>query len=138
MNADRSSSTEWISVIEELDVVLVRAAVRRLGGAMGLSRVGIEALATASSEISTNIVTHAGGGHVCVEGVAGAHRRGVVVTARDEGPGIAELERAFEDGYSTSGGLGLGLCGARRLVDDFELESLPGRGTVIVLRKWRP
>src|SRR5262245_53445005 len=94
-------------------------------------------LATAISEIARNITTYAGSGEVVIEVVRDADgRRGVRVIARDEGPGIEDLDRALTDGYTTGGGLGLGLPGARRLVDEFEIQTTPGQGTTVTLVKW--
>jgi serine/threonine-protein kinase RsbT len=94
-------------------------------------------LATAISEIARNITTYANRGEVLIDIVRDARgRRGVRVVARDEGPGIENLERALTDGYTTGGGLGLGLPGARRLVDEFEIQTGPGEGTTVTLIKW--
>jgi len=125
-----------IVVRDESDLVVVRRWVRELGPAQGLSAVGVEALATAITEIAHNMVAHGGGGEVLVRAMRSAPRRGLVATARDSGPGIVDVARAMCDGYSTGAGLGLGLPSARRLVDEFEIESTPGAGTTITLRKW--
>ena len=94
-------------------------------------------LATAISEIARNITTYAKRGEVFIELVRDSNgRRGVKVIARDQGPGIADLERALTDGYTTGGGLGLGLPGARRLVDEFDIQTAPGQGTTVTLVKW--
>jgi len=120
----------------ESDLVVARRRVRELGRQQGLPAPAIEALATAVTEIARNTVVHAGGGEMVVGAVADTRRRGVLVRMRDEGHGIADLDRAMQDGYSTKGGLGLGLPGARSLVDEFEIESGPGRGTTITMRQW--
>ena len=94
-------------------------------------------IATAVSEIARNIVTYATQGEVTLSEVSAGSRRGVQVLARDEGPGIADIELAMRDGYSTGKSLGLGLPGARRLMDEFEIVSVVGKGTTITMRKWK-
>jgi len=93
-------------------------------------------VATAISEIARNIIQYAGEGEVVLSEVRKEGRSGILIVARDQGPGIANLELAMQDGYSTSGGLGLGLSGARRLVDEFEIVSELGKGTTVTMRKW--
>lgn len=125
-----------IHVRDDSDLVVARRRVREAGAKERLPEAAIEALATAVTEIARNIVLHAGTGELLVGAVADPCRRGVVVTARDSGPGIPDVARAMQDGYSTVGGLGLGLPGAQRLVDEFEIESKIGVGTTITLRMW--
>src|SRR5437868_3006020 len=105
-----------VSVRHESDVTIARRCARDLASQQGLSEVEAEALATAVTEIARNILVHAGNGEILFGAVGDALNRGVVVTARDAGPGIAHIEQAMQDGFSTSGGLGFGLPGARRLV----------------------
>ena len=120
------------------DVVRVRQQVRTVAAAGGLSLVDQTKLVTAASELARNALVHGGGGIAQVEVIASANgRSGVRVTFADTGPGIADLEQALTDGWTTGGGLGLGLSGARRLVDEFELTSEPGAGTRVVVSKWR-
>jgi serine/threonine-protein kinase RsbT len=126
----------WLPIREEADVAIARKHARDVAAQAGLSEVAAYALATAISEIASNIVVHAGAGELVLSADSRGGRRGVVVLARDAGPGIPELERAMQDGYSTANGLGLGLPSARRLVDEFELNSEVGRGTIVVLKKW--
>jgi serine/threonine-protein kinase RsbT len=95
-------------------------------------------IATAVSEVARNILEYAKRGEVVVSVVQRGDRRGLEVLARDRGPGIADVSRAMQDGFSTSRGLGLGLPGSRRLMDDFELESKVGLGTTVTMRKWLP
>jgi len=121
---------------DESDLVVARRRARELAIAQGLSEVAVEALATAVSEVGWNIIVHAGNGELLFGAIANAAGRGVVVIARDAGPGIADIQQAMQDGYSTKSGLGDGLPGARRLVDEFEIESRPGVGTTVTLRKW--
>ena len=125
-----------VFIRDESDVAVARRRARELASQQGLSEVESEALATAVTEIARNIVVHAGGGEILFERVVDAPRRGVVVIARDTGPGIPDVEQAMQDGFSTKRGLGFGLPGARRLVDKFEIESKAGAGTTVTLRKW--
>jgi serine/threonine-protein kinase RsbT len=108
-----------------------------MGGDLGFTSTDLTLLATAISEVARNITAYAGQGEVLLRVVRGANgREGIEVIAQDEGPGIANVELALQDGYTTGGGLGLGLPGARRLVDEFELQTAPGEGTTVRLVKW--
>jgi serine/threonine-protein kinase RsbT len=118
------------------DLTIGRRRVRELGVSQGLSHPLIEALAIAVTEIGRNIVDYASGGEMVIERVSETSRRGVAVTFVDGGPGIADVQLAMSDGYSTGRGLGLGLPGAQRLVHDFVIESKVGEGTRIVMRQW--
>jgi serine/threonine-protein kinase RsbT len=128
-----------IAIESDADVVTARQRARELAADLELSSTDQTLLATAISEVARNITHYATGrrGEVIVSLVSEDDgRRGIRVVARDDGPGIADLERAMQDGYTTGGGLGLGLPGARRLVDDFSIESAPGQGTTVTLVKW--
>jgi serine/threonine-protein kinase RsbT len=125
-----------VHIRDETDVVVARRRTRELAAHQGLSEAEAEALATAVTEIARNIVVHAGSGEMRFGVVDEATRRGVVVNARDTGSGIPQIEEAMQDGFSTRGGLGFGLPGARRLVDEFEIESEVGAGTTVTLWKW--
>jgi len=119
------------------DVVRVRQHVRGAAAANGLSLVDQTKLVTAASELARNTLVHGGGGLARVEVVKSASgRAGVKLHFSDTGPGIADLELALTDGWTSGGGLGLGLSGTRRLVDEFEIESKPGAGTTVVVVKW--
>ena len=119
------------------DVVRVRQRVRVAAAAGGLSLVDQTKLVTAASELARNALIHGGGGLATVETVtSGTGRTGVRVTFSDEGPGIADLDLALTDGWTTGDGMGLGLSGARRLVDEFDLTSKPGEGTSVAVAKW--
>jgi serine/threonine-protein kinase RsbT len=119
------------------DVVRVRQQVRTVSANNGLSLVDQTKLVTAASELARNTLVHGGGGVARVEVVKSLNgRSGVKLHFSDEGPGIADLDLALTDGWTTGGGLGLGLSGARRLVDEFELNSKPGAGTSVVVVKW--
>ena len=119
------------------DVVRVRQQVRALAAKGGLSLVDQTKLVTAASELARNTLVHGGGGLARVEMVTSAlGKNGIRIGFTDEGPGIADLDLALTDGWTSGAGLGLGLSGARRLVDEFELTSKPGAGTSVVVVKW--
>jgi serine/threonine-protein kinase RsbT len=120
------------------DVVTARGRARELASGMGFGSTDLTLLATAISEIARNITAYAGSGEICIEPVQRNGRRGVRVVASDQGPGIADLTMALRDGYSTGSGLGLGLPGARRLMDEFDIRTGAGRGTTVVMVKWGP
>lgn len=132
-----SARTESREVRSEGDVVSVRQRVRTLAVELGLSLIDQTKLVTATSEIARNTVVYGGGGTVTLEEVHDGGRTGVRLTFVDQGPGIADVEQALRDGFTTGSGLGLGLGGARRLVDQFTLESRPGEGTRVVITKWK-
>ena len=119
------------------DIVRVRQQVRAAAVACGLSLVDQTKVITAASEIARNALIHGGGGSARIEPVTSpAGRAGVRITFSDSGPGIPDVDLALTDGWSSGNGLGLGLSGARRLVDQFELETQPGAGTSVVVAKW--
>jgi len=126
-----------VVIASDADVVTARQAAREMGAALGFSSTDLTLLATAISEVARNITSYAGTGEVAVRVVRARGREGIEVVASDEGPGIADVELALQDGFTTGNGLGLGLPGARRLVDDFELDTGPGAGTRVRLVKWR-
>ena len=127
-----------VAIEHEGDIVLARQKGRELAAASGLSRTEQTLIATAISEVARNIVVYATRGEVVVGLVEHRGRRGLMVVARDEGPGIANPELAMREGYSTANSLGMGLPGARRLMDEFELESTVGKGTTVTMKKWVP
>jgi len=120
------------------DIVAARQAGHELAKQLGFSLTDVTMIATAISEIARNITSYAGRGEVRVGVQLRDGKRALVVRAEDDGPGISDVERALEDGYSTGRGLGLGLPGARRLMDRLLVESEPGRGTVVEMWKWVP
>jgi len=124
-------------VLTAEDIVGIRQAVRQRAVELGFNLVDQTKIVTAASELARNTVQYGGGGHVVIEGVEEFGRRGLRLTFADEGPGIADLDLAMKDGYTTGGGLGLGLSGARRLSNDFHIESAPGKGTRITITRWR-
>ena len=127
-----------IEVAGDTGIVEARQTGRDLAAQLGFSLTDLTLIATAISEVARNITTYAGRGEISLRLVRQAGRRGLVVVASDEGPGIADLDRALEDGYSTGRGMGLGLPGARRLMDEFEIDSSPGHGTTVTMKKWTP
>jgi serine/threonine-protein kinase RsbT len=132
----RTLRAEKLQIATSEDVVAVRQAVRTAAQSLGFSLVDQTKLVTAASEIARNTVLYGGGGSVEIESLDAAPRRGLRLTFEDHGPGIANLDQAMKDGFTTGGGLGLGLGGARRLVNDFEIRSQPGTGTWVRLARW--
>jgi serine/threonine-protein kinase RsbT len=127
-----------IATRSDADIVEARRRMRDIATTLSLTASDVAMVATAVSELARNILNYAREGEIVLGLAAAAGRRGVVVVARDEGPGIADLELAMQDGFSTSRGLGLGLPGSKRLMDEFEIESAPGTGTTVTLKKWAP
>jgi serine/threonine-protein kinase RsbT len=126
-----------IPIESDADVVTARQRAREMAGELELTTTDQTLLATAISEVARNITTYAKRGEVLLSVVRDdGGRKGIQVIARDEGPGIADLELALRDGYTSGSGLGLGLPGARRLVDDFDIETTPGQGTKVTLVMW--
>ena len=125
-----------IHLERELDIVTARQKGRELAASMGFSSTDQTLLATAISEVARNIVSYASRGTIVLSTVEDRGRRGIMIVAEDHGPGIADIELAMRDGFSTGGSLGAGLPGAKRLVDDFELASTMGKGTTVTLKKW--
>ncbi|GIF17166.1 anti-sigma regulatory factor [Actinoplanes teichomyceticus] len=125
-----------IPVTTDQDVVRVRQLVRTVAVEAKLSLVDQTKLVTAASELARNTLVYGGGGTIEVSRVRNEIRAGIRIVFADQGPGIADLDLAFTDGYTTGGGLGLGLSGARRLVDEFEIETEVGKGTTITVTKW--
>jgi serine/threonine-protein kinase RsbT len=119
------------------DVVAVRQAVRRRAVELGFNLVDQTKIVTAASELARNTVTYGGGGVVRLEGIEEGARRGLRLVFEDQGPGIPNIELAMKDGYTTGDGLGLGLSGARRLSNEFAIDSRVGEGTRITIIRWR-
>ena len=126
-----------VVIASDVDVVTARQAGRELAAQVGFSAGDQTVVAAAISEIARNILMYARRGEVELRIAVEADRSGVIVVATDQGPGIADVERYMQDGVSTSGGLGLGLGGSKRLVDEFLIDSVPGKGTKITMKKWR-
>jgi serine/threonine-protein kinase RsbT len=134
MTIERS---EVLEVRTANDIVRVRQRMREWAVEAGFSLVDQTKVVTAASELARNTLEHGGGGTARVELVADGGRRGLRLTCEDTGPGIADVERALKDGYTSRGGLGLGLGGARRLVSDFAIESRVGEGTRVTVTRWK-
>ena len=126
-----------VAIASDADVVTARQLAREMGAGLGFSSTDLTLLATAISEVARNITTYAGTGEVSLRVLRERGREGIEVVASDEGPGIEDVELALQDGYTTGNGLGLGLPGARRLVDEFAIDTAPGAGTRVRLVKWR-
>lgn len=123
-------------VRSDLDVLKARQYGKELAAMLHFSSSERTIIATAISEIARNTVLYAKSGCMRLKLIEQGRRRGILIVARDEGPGIADLDLVMQDGYSTSRGLGIGLPGARRLMDEFEIESEVGKGTVVTMKKW--
>ena len=119
------------------DVVAIRQAVRQRAVELGFNLVDQTKIVTAASELARNTVQYGGGGTVTIEALENLGRRGLRLTFADEGPGIADVDQAMKDGFTTGGGLGLGLSGAKRLSNDFHIDSRPGQGTRVTITRWR-
>ena len=119
------------------DVVRVRQTVREWAISCGFSLVDQTKMVTAASELARNAVLHGGGGTVRLEALNDGARRGLRLVFEDQGPGIPDVTQALRDGFTTAGGLGLGLGGARRLVNEFEIDSRPGTGTRVMIARWK-
>jgi serine/threonine-protein kinase RsbT len=128
--------SERLTVASDQDVVRVRQLVRTVAVDVKLSLVDQTKLVTAASELARNTLVYGGGGSVEVDRISNGRRNGIKIVFADDGPGIVDVDLALTDGYTTGGGLGLGLSGARRLVDEFEINTAVGQGTKISIVKW--
>jgi len=135
--AIRVVSAESMEIRASDDIVLVRQAVRKKSIALGLGLVDQTKIVTASSELARNTLDHGGGGTVLLELVENGTRTGLKLTFEDQGPGISDLALALTDGYTTGNGMGLGLSGAKRLSNEFEIWSKPGEGTRVSILRWK-
>ena len=142
---DSASNSASASVVQRAvlpirnqeDIVRVRQATREHSVAHGFSLVDQTKLVTAASELARNTLDYGNGGEVEIARLIDGTRKGLRLTFSDQGPGIEDLQKALTDGYSTGGGLGLGLSGARRLSNDFNIDSAPGKGTRVMIARWR-
>jgi serine/threonine-protein kinase RsbT len=125
-----------IAVASDPDIVSARMRGRAMASQLGFRPTDATLIATAISELARNILLYAKTGEIVVAPIERGERKGLAVVARDDGPGIADPARALEDGYSTSGRLGLGLPGVRRLMDEFEIHTGNGHGTIVTVKKW--
>jgi serine/threonine-protein kinase RsbT len=126
-----------LRIASQDDVVAVRQGVRSMAVEIGLSLVDQTKIVTAASELGRNTFVHGGGGIAVLEIIRDTARRGLRLTFEDKGPGIADIERALQDGYSSGGGLGLGLGGSKRLSSEFTIQSAPGQGTLVTIIRWK-
>jgi len=126
-----------VAIERDVDIVTARQLGRELATSVGFSGSDLTLIATAISEVARNIVVYAERGEIRLQLAQKDGRHGIEVVAADQGPGIPDIERAMQDGFSTGRSLGLGLPGARRLMDEFEIVSEPGKGTMVTMRKWR-
>jgi serine/threonine-protein kinase RsbT len=128
---------ETLPARSQNDVVLVRQIVRKWAAELGFSLVDLTKIVTAASELARNTLIHGGGGSVVLEALQEGARRGIRLTFEDQGPGIPDVEQALRDGYTTGGGLGLGLGGSKRLMSEFQIVSKVGEGTRVIVAKWK-
>lgn len=128
---------ETIGIREEPDILGVRQAVRQAAKQLQFGLVDQTKIVTAASELARNALIHGGGGHCVISTVQGGARTGLRLMFADDGPGIADLDQAMTEGFSTQNGLGLGLSGTKRLVNEFDVESKPGEGTQITVTRWK-
>ena len=126
-----------VAINSDQDIVGARQRGRTLAAELGFSSADATLIATAISELARNIVSYARKGEIKLKKMENSSRPGIMVIAADEGPGIPDTQQALRDGFSTSGSLGLGLPGVRRVMDEFEITSQPGRGTTVTVKKWR-
>jgi serine/threonine-protein kinase RsbT len=126
-----------VAIKSDQDIVLARQKGRAMAIELGFSSGEATLIATSISELARNIISYAGEGQILLEAVQSTKRTGLSVTAADEGPGIPDIQQAMRDGFSTSGSLGIGLPGVRRLMDEFKITSQPNRGTTVTVKKWR-
>lgn len=127
-----------VRVATDGDVVTARQEGREIAQTLGFTATDVTLVATAISEVARNIISYAREGEISLAVVEDGGRRGIQVVATDSGPGIEDVDRALEDGYSTGQGMGMGLPGARRLMDEFALHSVVGEGTTVTMTKWEP
>ena len=126
-----------VAINSDQDIVTARQKGRALAMEAGFSTGDATLIATAISELARNIVSYARKGEITLKTVSASVRQGILIVASDNGPGIPDIRQAMRDGFSTSGSLGLGLPGVRRLMDEFEITSQPGKGTMVAVKKWK-
>jgi len=126
-----------VAINSDQDIVSARQKGRMMASELGFSPGDATLIATAISELARNIVSYARKGQITLKMVNSLNRQGILVVAADDGPGIPDIRQALRDGFSTSGSLGLGLPGVRRLMDEFEINSEPGMGTTVTVKKWK-
>jgi len=130
-------SEKLVDINVDIDIVTARQEGRTLAAQLGFSSSEQVLIATAISEAARNILQYAGKGTITLDAIEERDRRGILIIARDAGPGISNIDQALIDGYSSSGGLGLGLPGIKRLMNELEIISEPGKGTTLIMRRWK-
>ena len=131
------TSSEILPIRAESDVVMVRQRARAVASAAGLGLVDVTKLVTATSELARNALIYGGGGTALIETLQDGVRKGVRLTFEDQGPGIENIEMAMTDGWTSGNGMGLGLSGAKRLSNEFDIHSVPGQGTRVMIARWK-
>jgi len=134
---NKSAGEIYVPIRRDIDIVLVCQKGRALAAQLGFSTKDQAIVVIAISEVARNIIKYARQGEILLSPVQQGDKQGLVIVGRDNGPGIANIEQALQDGYSTGQGLGLGLPGARRLMDEFEVISQVGQGTTVTMKKWK-
>lgn len=129
--------TETFPIRTESDVVIVRKIVRQWSTELGFGIVDLTKTVTAASELARNTVIYGGGGDLIMEALTSDRRKGLRMCFQDQGPGIPNLDLALTDGYTSGGGLGMGLSGSKRLMSEFDIQSKPGEGTRVTITKWK-
>jgi len=132
-----TGNKEELAIVREQDVLPLRNRVKEFAVRLNMSILNQTKLITAASELVRNLLKYGGGGKVLIESVSNGRDNGVRLTFSDKGPGIADIALAMKDGYSTGKSLGLGLPGTKRLVNDFDIQSAPGKGTTVTIIKWK-
>ncbi|WML50188.1 anti-sigma regulatory factor [Neobacillus sp. PS3-34] len=125
-----------VKILNEWDIVAARQLGRNVAKELGFGTVDQARITTAISELARNIYLYAGQGQICIEKIYNGGKAGLKIIAADNGPGISDIRQVMEDGFTTSGGLGAGLPGVKRLMDEFDIDSTPGSGTDIMATKW--
>lgn len=131
------TAEKMVPILSETDIVVARQSGRTLAAEAGFAGSDLTVIATAISEVARNILAYARTGEILLQQIQRDKQIGLLIVARDKGPGIPDVALALQDGYSTGNGLGLGLPGARRLMDEFEIVSEVARGTTVTMRKWK-
>jgi serine/threonine-protein kinase RsbT len=130
-------SAELVAISDETHIVIARQTAGRTAKKIGMSLLDQTKIATATSELARNIVRYAKTGEVLIEEISDEFRLGLQITFKDRGPGIADIDKAMRDGFTTGAGMGLGLSGSKRLVNEFEILSQVGVGTTVIIKKWK-
>jgi len=125
-----------LKVQKDLDVIYIREVGREVSAEIGFGVLDQTRITTAISELARNVIVHADCGLVVIKKIQTGDKIGIVIICKDEGPGIEDIDKALKEGYTSSGGLGIGMAGARRLMDEFHVESIPEKGTTVVVKKW--